>query len=105
MSNSMSNLMSNSPEHLSNSEARFFEIEAIIEKIGYRPLARRTEGFVKPYKTLSAPHVYRVLNGQCETLVLETLKSIARAANLTLEDVIFYVERQMNAFARKNKAA
>lgn len=70
------------------SEDRFNRIDFLIEQIGYRPLARRTGG------DLSASHINRVLRGKSKTLVLETLKSIARAAQLPLDDVIFYVERQ-----------
>ena len=79
-------------EHKSNPEERFQNIDFVIrENIGYRPLARRAN--------LSAGHVHRVLNGKIKSPVLVTLRKLSAASQIPLDDLIFYVERQME-FAR-----
>lgn len=81
---------------LQSSEERIHGIYLVIERIGYRPLARDA--------VLSAGHVHRVLNGKIKQPTLGTLKKIAKVLHLTLEDVIFYVECQME-YVQKKKAA
>lgn len=84
--------LSTRPKSLS-AEERFYGVERIIEQIGYRPLAR--------YAELSAGHVHRVLNGKIKSPVLATLRKISKASQISLEDLIFYVERQME-YERKS---
>jgi DNA-binding Xre family transcriptional regulator len=77
-------------EHKSNlltpDEERFWKVDFIIREIGYRPLARKAN--------LSAGHVHKILNGKGKNVVVATLKKISAAAQLSFEDLYFYVERQ-----------
>jgi len=86
--------MSTSPMSSSlNPDDRFYNIDFVIDQIGYRPLARRAN--------LSAGHVHRVLNGKIKSPVLGTLRKLSAASQISLDDLIFYVEKQMD-LSRKN---
>ena len=83
-------------EHKSNlltPDERFARLDFILtDQLGSRPLARKAG--------LSGSHVNRILHGKIKNLTVATATKIARAAQLPLDDVIFYVVERQREYER-----
>jgi transcriptional regulator with XRE-family HTH domain len=81
-------------------DERFWNVDFVIESIGYRPLAR--------IASLSPGHVHKILNGKGKNVVLDKLKRLSHAAQIPFDDLLFYVERRRDfeqKIARGNQKA